>query len=93
MARAPQPGEDYTPPTADLPEGAVGIGGLVERAQQRRHYMAIGIGALVGGASYAVANKRMATNRAILVGLVLAIVAYMGARTALPPATAMNYGN
>jgi len=92
MAQAPQPGEDYTPPTGS-DTGAVGIGALVERAEQRRHYVAIGIGALVGGASYAVANKRMATNRAILVGLVLAIVAYMGARTALPPATAMNYGN
>lgn len=92
MAQAPKPGEQYTPPAVDETRGT-GIGGLVERAEQRRHFMAIGIGALVGGASYAVANKRMATNRAILVGLVLAIVAYMGARTTLPTATANNYGN
>jgi len=69
----------------------VGIAGLVEKAQVNRGNVAMGIGALVGGASFALLNKKMATNRAIIVGLVLAVVAYVGALRVLPSATATNY--
>lgn len=74
-------------------EAGPGIAGLVEDASKRRHQIAIGLGALIGGASFAFLNKRMATNRAIIVGLVLALVSYASARMYLPPATAQNYGN
>lgn len=74
-------------------EAGPGISGLVEDASKRRHHLAIGIGALVGGASFLYLNKRMATNRAIIVGLVLSVVSYAGAKMYLPTATAQNYGN
>jgi len=66
--------------------GGVGIGELIDKANSRRHVYAIGIGALLGGVGFFLVNKRMATNTAIIVGLVLAVVSYLGAKEYLPDA-------
>jgi len=70
----------------ELPEDAVGIGQLHEDAVKRRQYVAIGLASLVAGASFFATNKKMATRTSILVGLVLGVVAYVGANMVLPPA-------
>lgn len=63
------------------------IAEAIEKANARRHVYAIGIGALLGGVGFFLVNKRMATNTAIIVGLVLAVVSYLGAKEYLPVAT------
>jgi len=93
MAQAPSGGGGTTAnPDAGMPHNAPGLGGLVEKAEKTRMMYAIGVGGLVAGAGYFMLSKRMG-KKAILVGLVLGVVAYLGANQLLPRATAQNYGN
>ena len=78
-----QPSNNTTTPS----EGGGGIAEAIEKANARRHIYAVGIGALLGGVGFFLVNKRMATNTAIIVGLVLAVVSYLGAKEYLPVAT------
>ena len=57
--------------------------------QKNHGYVAMGIG--IGRWRFLLSSTKMATNRAIFVGLVLAVVAYVGALRVLPSATATNY--
>ena len=88
MARAPQA------ESADLvlPELETDAQERIDKSLRNRGYIAKGIGVLIAGASFAMANKRMATNRAIIVGAVLGVVSYVLASAQfLPKATSDNY--
>ena len=91
MAQSPDLGGS-TAPNTNPGGGGESIASQLQKAKRNRQAVQLGVSALVGGASFFVANKKMATNRAILVGLVLAVVAYYAAQRALPAATAQNYG-
>lgn len=88
MARAPQA------ESADLvlPELETDVQERLDKSSRNRRYIAGGIGVLIAGASFAMANKRMATNRAIIVGAVLGVVSYaLADLQLLPKATSDNY--
>ena len=94
MAQAPTDGTGTTstPGTNPQTHNYTGIAGAVEKAEKTRMMYAIGVGGLVAGAGYFMLSKRMG-KKVILVGLVLGVVAYLGANQLLPRATAQNYGN
>ena len=90
MALAPSDGTGTTAnpaPGVQPGNGTTGISEAIEKAEARRHVYAIGIGVLLGGVGFFLVNKRMATNTAIIVGLVLAVVSYLGAKEYLPVGT------
>lgn len=91
MAQAPTSEVTNTAPELGASEGA-SIASQLQKATQRRQYLTLALSGLVAGASFSMANKRMATNKAILVGLVLGVVSYFAAGAYLPKATSQNYG-